>query len=206
MAYEGEGFLMSLRHFSEISMTKLLVLSGPPGSGKDTLARFIEALGEARCFRLADPLYDCLYAVCGGFVNKDNVNRIKREKYPVVADFDVREFLIDISENYFKPSYGKDFFASITCDRINSESPRLAVVIDCGFEEEVRCFVDVFGVDNVSLLRLSRDGCDYLLSNDSRSVVGSFIKGLEIIEHYNTTREELFFLALRLCERYGVLR
>jgi hypothetical protein len=85
-----------------------------------------------------------------------------------LSGYSVREFLIDLSENYIKPRYGDGAYGRWLYHRIGRihPAPRFVISDDCGFIEEY----DALSGGNrkrVILVKVTRPGKDF--SNDSRS-------------------------------------
>ena len=107
----------------------------------------------------------------------------------------VRQLLIDMSEKWMKPCYGKDIFGKIAAERVSEamqlsdhfgEEPYdLYVFSDCGFDAEVHHVLKLFGNENAILIRLHRDGCTY--EGDSRSYIElDDVRTIDIINHGNS--------------------
>lgn len=84
--------------------------------------------------------------------------RVRGEQYSK------REFLIHMSENVIKPSFGKDAFGKAFVNSLPEEG--VVFVSDSGFKEELQPVIDHVGADNVLVIRLVRDGCSF--DGDSR--------------------------------------
>lgn len=76
-----------------------------------------------------------------------------------------REWLIHTSENVIKPSFGKDALGKMFVNSLPEEG--IVAVSDGGFPEEIQPVIDHVGAENITIVRIHRDGCDF--SNDSRS-------------------------------------
>jgi hypothetical protein len=154
-------------------MNKVLILNGPPNSGKDTIADVIEKVYGFRHRRFKDRLYEIasLRSGCAGIRKYIRLCN-DREKKDVPYDgftgefkgMSPRESLIFTSEKIIKPSKGSDYFGQCLADNIDSE---LTVVSDGGFIEEIEPLVER-GYD-VYIAQLTREGCSF--DGDSRSYV-----------------------------------
>lgn len=78
-----------------------------------------------------------------------------------------REALIFTSELVKKPLHGKDYFGLATANKMLEGNN---YVSDSGFKEEAVVQVEQFGVENVLLVRIHRDGCEFS-SQDSRGYI-----------------------------------
>lgn len=75
-----------------------------------------------------------------------------------------REFLIHMSENVIKPSFGKDAFGKAFVNSLPEEG--IVFVSDSGFPEELQPVIDHVGAENVLVIRIQRNGCSF--EGDSR--------------------------------------
>lgn len=75
-----------------------------------------------------------------------------------------REFLIHMSENVIKPSFGKDAFGKAFVNSLPEEG--IVFVSDSGFPEELQPVIDHVGAENVLVIRIQREGCSF--EGDSR--------------------------------------
>lgn len=161
-----------------MSKSFVVFLNGPPGSGKDFAAQTLVEADDitASHHKFAEPLKDMACAL----LEIDN-KTLEMSKKQVVGLYGVtvRQILIDISEKWMKPCYGKDIFGKIAAERVSEamqlsdhfgEEPYdLYVFSDCGFDSEVHHVLKLFGNENALLIRLHREGCTY--EGDSRSYI-----------------------------------
>lgn len=143
-----------------------LILNGPPGVGKDTIAgllgeygfkqhAFKTALYEETAKHYKVPL-DAFLAVA--------TDREKKEQIWEETGESPRQMLIHTSEDIIKPEQGSDFFGRRAAARCMETQDPLVVFSDGGFVEEIPPLMEVF--QHVLIVRLYRDGYDF--SNDSR--------------------------------------
>lgn len=147
---------------------RILILNGPPGCGKDTIA---DSLGEEGYTKVAfkDSLYEftakkyalplsCVKQVCNDRDKKEIPHKWFNGRSP-------REALIHVSEDIIKPNLGDDFFGrSAAASVILNNKSKNFVFSDGGFLSEIKPLTKV-GV--VTIIRLRREGFDF--NNDSRS-------------------------------------
>ena len=156
----------------------LVMLNGPPGSGKDFAAQTLVEADDLSVshHKFAEPLKDMACAL----LEIDNKTLEMSKKQPIgLYGVTVRQLLIDMSEKWMKPCYGKDIFGKIAAERVaeamqltdhfGEEPYDLYVFSDCGFDSEVNHVLELFGNENAILIRLRRDGCTY--EGDSRSYI-----------------------------------
>lgn len=149
-------------------MKKLVVLNGPAGCGKDTLADILVTSGffdEKLSFK--SPIFD----VARGVLSKDDFDKFiknyddrsfKESHQSFLGGKTPREFMIWISEVVMKPVFGNDVFGKRLYSKIVDG---FYVSSDGGFASEIEPLLSN-GVD-VMIVRLHRDGFDF--SGDSRS-------------------------------------
>ena len=156
----------------------LVMLNGPPGSGKDFAAQTLVEANDLSVshHKFAEPLKDMACAL----LEIDNKTLEMSKKQPIgLYGVTVRQLLIDMSEKWMKPCYGKDIFGKIAAERVaesmqltdhfGEEPYDLYVFSDCGFDTEVKHVLELFGNENAILIRLHREGCTY--EGDSRSYI-----------------------------------
>lgn len=150
--------------------------SGPPGSGKDSIAIQIQSLLteqiESQILSLAAPMRQMGMNFLGFNPDDDRAYaKAKEEKQAMFGGNTLREFMIEISENYIKPRYGLDFWARrlmVDCNELDDHS--LLLIPDFGFMSEIMYLQSQVGCDNVLTVQLARQG--HTFKNDSRRYVG----------------------------------
>lgn len=151
---------------------KLLVLNGPPHSGKDTLADFAVGFDDFTKFRFATPLKMGCHALLGDDLDVEKYEGPAKEipQDDLLGEIP-REWYIEISEKVLKPKFGDDVFGRIAVKYLKRLSPTHLVVTDSGFWDELFPLVQEFGNLNVLVCRLHRAGCSYV--GDSRNYLDS---------------------------------
>ena len=164
---------------------KIIMLNGPPGSGKDTLAQDLELCiqrnYEVGLFSFKDCMHDLLnYDYLKGIladtyreqdVTYDNLKQFNPTK--------LREISIHFFEFFIKPVFGKSFPAEYVCKSINAYSPKVAIITDLGFQEEYNEVVRWFGEENCTVVKIFRNGKYF--DEDTRT----YIEGKNIVNFYN---------------------
>lgn len=135
---------------------KVIILNGPIGSGKDTIAKMLTELVTSTmaddtaavqwCFK--DELWRCLGEHFGlgpvelSVLKERHDNReLKEIPVEVLGNRSTRQALIYISEEVMKPRLGKDVFgwyAAATLADLKECGYRMAIGSDGGFIEELR--------------------------------------------------------------------
>lgn len=167
-------------------MQRVLILNGPPRSGKDTLSEMLRRgehfEGLLSC-SFKRPLQDIAAAVIGmnpiDFM--DRYEDIKDKPLQNGLNMTVRQLMIKISEDWIKPIAGKRYFGDQALKTILSHGIQqrglvnpyqlkmpgaTAVFTDGGFGDEVLPFIEHLGYENVHIVRIHRKGFDF--TEDSR--------------------------------------
>ena len=176
-------------------MTPIIILNGPPGVGKDTIADALDAQHGVMHMRVKDELYRNAYELflktmmprdikCRGispaeFVAACTDREIKEKPMKWLNGLSPREALIFTSEKVFKPVLGNDYYgkaAALRADAVLRNATagvKNIVLSDGGFREEVEV---IASCHDVLLVRLFRIGCTFF--GDSRSYLSN-VKGVE---------------------------
>ena len=150
---------------------KIILLNGPPGCGKDTLAElfvcdFIAAPASFKerliaitltIYGVSRPLWDAWYA------------EDKEYPRPSLDGKSCREALIFVSEEVIKPKFGEDYFGKVAAQKALDnlrDGYKYTIFSDSGFPEEAKPLCDLVGPENVMVVRMEREGTDF--NNDSR--------------------------------------
>lgn len=157
---------------------KIILFNGPPGCGKDTAARTIYnrwselgLLAPPHFDRFSMPLKRTFALLVGAKCNQFGIvspyEDNKEVPVPFLNGASYRQFQIDLSEKLMKPLYGPNIFANLLIERLCLANPEVAVIPDCGFQQEVDCLLKEFS--STALIRIMRPGCNF--KNDSRDYV-----------------------------------
>ena len=151
-----------------------VVLNGPPGCGKDTIANLM-AQGAFKKHQFKDALYahtaKHFEVDLDKFIQYASERSLKDSRTLAgLGGRTPREALIHVSEEIFKPRYGDSYFGNVEVGRLQAlyghlDSNINVVYPDGGFASEIYPVESFF--DHLIIIRLHRDGFDF--QNDSRS-------------------------------------
>lgn len=178
--------------------------NGPPRSGKDTMASMlVEHMESQGCdipireVSLSTPLRKIAYAMVGCVsisLDGPNYEAFKKTHFPAFGK-DGRQIMIDISERFLKPTYGRGIMGHLLmADLRNFDG--IVLVRDTGFQIEKDVLTNYVGNDNFYVARVVRPSCDF--TNDSREWVDHYHTG---IFHNNAGLDDLRTEAGRLYGR-----
>lgn len=151
----------------------LIVLNGPPGAGKDTLALALNKAVGMRTLSFKKPMWEIAEALLGSlkfeeFCDLYHDRATKEQPQAWLAGLSPRQFFIHISENVAKPLFGDEYFGlrlKEDYDDIILSGDSMAVVSDGGFSTELFPFIKAH--EEVVVFRLYREG--YSFGGDSRN-------------------------------------
>lgn len=183
-------------------MSKIILLNGPPFSGKDTAAKHIRTFAQVGYYRplldrMSMPIKKAFAGYVGAPITQDGEVTGWEEQKDVPSAMlngkSYRQWQIDFSEKFIKPLYGEDAFARLMVERIDQRFRRgianLMVIPDLGFQVEVQKIYDAFPQENILLIRCYRQGFDF--SGDSRNYVRA-PKGAAVFAPLNNSTIEAY--------------
>ena len=146
-------------------MTKIIAFAGRKQSGKTTCPEFvakyyngvIEPFNSAKIYNFADPLKKdiCMnilglsYNQCyGEDIDKNTMTPIQWEGKNLTA----REVMQFVGTDIFR-KMKNDVWASATINKINNDRPKLAIIADCRFPNEVDAVRNAGGI----VIKLTRN-------------------------------------------------
>ena len=166
--------LLRLLKFS-IDDIMIVLVNGPPGSGKDTVGECIRRQFGSRVDKFAKFLKEAthrLYDVRGpdGAIAPHDYFESRKDRPCDEFNGSIpRQCYIGV-DRYLKDMHGIDILGKKLLDIISGyEHWRTSVVTDSGFVDEAMVLVRHYGVDNIAIIRLHRFDCCF--TNDSRGYI-----------------------------------
>ena len=146
----------------------IVIFNGPPASGKDEAASlYKEKYGfgnlsfKYQLFKETIKHFD----VDERWFMEGYNDRTQKEKSEfALQGMSRREAMIHVSEDIIKPKKGLDYFGKSVAEEIFED--KNYALADGGFVEELEPIIEKVGADNIVIVQLTREGCDY--SSDSR--------------------------------------
>ena len=169
---------------------KIILLNAPPRAGKDTAAaaiitglQNIAAAGKEMRYipahhKMAESLKKGAHALFGVDMSAEWYEENKDKPLPEFMNKSPREVYINLSEDFVKPFYGKQAFGWMFVNRLRPAArlaetatgqEYLCICSDLGFEEELQPLIAAYDADNILIIHIVREGCDF--GNDSRSYI-----------------------------------
>lgn len=160
----------------------ILLFNGPPGTGKDEACLFLESMYGMTHLSFKKTLFEHTidyYNVSKEWFMEGYQQGIKERKEPALAGLSRREAMIFVSEEVYKPLYGKEYFGYKLCEKINKVNDYC--FSDGGFLEEIKPVINTVGNQNISIVQLVREGSDF--SKDSRRYIDGDLQQEYVLKH-----------------------
>lgn len=160
-------------------MKKIILFNGPPGTGKDDGASYLEKkYGKFKIAMFKDVLFkktvDHFQVDYDWFLNEYDNREVKERPEKFLNGLSRRQALIYVSEELIKPKFGKDFFGEKLAEEIENNNYRY-LISDLGFVEEIYPLINKFGSDNICIVQIHRN--NFSFKGDSRKFVNGNLKG-----------------------------
>ena len=152
---------------------KIVLLNGPPGSGKDTAGLHLtNTLPETTTASYSKPLKQMTNAVFGlASLPYDAFETVKNVPNSLFYGMTPRAAWILVAEKMVKPLLGADFFGKLLLRELwllRQQGYKLVAITDSGFTDESRVVIDAVGADNVYLVRIHAQARNCHFATDSR--------------------------------------
>lgn len=161
---------------------KIILLNGPPGSGKDTLAQAIQDCNPGYThLTFKEKLIELTLVIYSLNIDKQWLfsDRVTKDApTPLFKGLTPRQALIKVSEQVIKPNFGSDYFAKALVTKIENIERNTCgkdsniVVSDLGFQSEIdsiqKNLLSYVTIEVVHLIRKN-----YSFQSDSRSYIYS---------------------------------
>jgi hypothetical protein len=160
---------------------EIVLVNGPPRSGKDTLASELSRRLKYTPVKFASPLYNTVQAMFG--LDPDLwaalYERYKEQPSPLLEGLSPRQAMIWVSEKIVKPTFGDSFYGRALYNRLVYFNISRAIVSDSGFQEEAGVLLHLLGKQAIRLIRLHRSGTSF--HGDSRGYISLDVPCLDLV-------------------------
>lgn len=152
-------------------MKSIILLNGPPGSGKDTIARILLEKYNGINLKYSQPIRNATCAMFG--ILDSELDFRKNQPIDIQkSNYRIRDFMISIGEDIIKPKLSKDWFAEQLLNSIQTthSNQDLIIVSDLGFIRELEVvYLSLKDTYDFELWKIYRPGKDF--SSDSRTYI-----------------------------------
>lgn len=149
----------------------ILLLNGPPRSGKDTLAKLLETKYGFHHLKITSRWKERVHALYGMNPEQyphDFFEETKDTPQAAFMGISPRQAYIKVWEDYFLPAHGENVLMDWLIDDIDNSPSNFIVISDLGFDREATYLFNYFG--NTALaVKIFRQGFEY--KNDSRGYI-----------------------------------
>jgi hypothetical protein len=154
-------------------MKRIILLNGPPGCGKDTIAEYLVGDHSFTHLKFASGIVDVMRALFNDF-ESTGYSYESFKQTPIIDGQTGRDLMIEFSEGFVKKRLGNDFWINRTIDEIEESIDHgdSFVISDVGFMNEVWAVRNHFRDYtnwSVQLWRVYRDGHSF--NGDSRKYI-----------------------------------
>ena len=145
-----------MSHTKTSFVRPLVMLNGPPRSGKDEGAKYLYHKYGAHWFRMSQPIKDALRAMFNMTEAQYKMCEDKKDtKMEFLFDLSFREAQIAFSEVFAKEVFGITVFGHLAARKVAQSVSKLFVCSDSGFAQEAHPFIQLVGAKNVLVMCLS---------------------------------------------------
>lgn len=148
----------------------VIVLNGPPRAGKDTAIEILQdVIKDGDVYQFFRPIKEMLHVELGLDVPHDHYELQKDDELLEFGGMTPRRAYIDKGER-LQAEFGHSVLLDTYFEAISSSNSPV-LITTCGNDGEACEIASIFGNENVLVIRIHKDGCDF--SQDSRSWVTS---------------------------------
>jgi hypothetical protein len=170
----------------------IIIFNGPPRTGKDESCLYLKDNKNFKHIEFKDALFEETYSYFNvtkeWFMDGYSDRSVKERKETILGDRSRRDALIHVSEDVIKPKYGKDYFGVKVSEKLETSVDYC--FSDGGFREEIFPIINKVGANNICLVQLTREGCDF--SNDSRRYLdGNLVEEFVINKKTNIIKSHI---------------
>jgi hypothetical protein len=171
---------------------KIILLNGPPRSGKSTCAQLLQAhFTPQRCAILGFTLHlkRMVHAIYGLAADTDPeaFDGIKDTSNPLFMGLSPRQAYI-LWTDTLKEKHGKEFFGRMFLRVAEQYGVDIVVVPDAGYTDEPAAVVERLGEENVLLARIDRHGTSF--NGDTRTRLDLSSMGVAAVDVFNVPYDE----------------
>jgi ATPase family associated with various cellular activities (AAA) len=173
---------------------KIIMLNGPPGSGKTLAVRALSAaLEKVRVYAMKAPMVEAIKAMYGltdqQWEQLDE-HPTKDKITPVLLGSTAREVQISMFINYLRETHGEDALGKLAVLALRSSIMRYVIIDGVGREAEVHPLIKHFHASQCLLLKFYREG--YSFDGDVRSYIDLENYGVTTVDVHNNSEKEVF--------------
>ena len=156
----------------------IILLNGPPGCGKDTIAKIIKKKIGSKDYKMSRPIkqaFGALFGLQGELLHEMIEGEFKDVAQWKDSQYTPRDVLINLSEDFMKPRFGKDIFGQSAVNFLQRLSFTHLTISDTGFNAEVPPICQWYGYHKVKAILIDRKGCKW----DSRERIDVTALGID---------------------------
>lgn len=180
-----------------LSQKTVILFNGPPRSGKDIGAQYLEANYGAVHFQLKYQLYidtarifslplETILFYCQDDELKDKPSSLFGWRSP-------RQALIYVSEDIVRPKMGSDHYGKVLGEKIRNSGSALNCMSDGGFIDEVLAVMQRASIsqERLMVIHLHRNGCSFENTDPTKKDSRSYIvtDNVQIVENNGSPKE-----------------
>lgn len=164
---------------------KIILFNGPPRAGKDTASEFVlSENANCRLVKITEAVKNKAHKDYNLNVSHDFFEPNKDTPLDVFSGKTPREVYIETSET-LREIHGENIVIEMFMDTVKSTDHDVIINPDIGYDFEAAKIIEEFGVENILLVRIHRDGKNF--DNDCRNWI--FAQGVKDVDILNSDME-----------------